>query len=301
MLVKIDGEYRSVDCWLASPFYPQNEGKMETHWFLTRPVDMILSHFPKDPLKQFLESPITQYAFFNIPYVRNAFFWNRLQVMDYKTQVNHGNSVFYLNLKLESNDISCYSETEGEDGITSRGLAQCLVTEEERICQIKAVLPPNQTQGWLKVYVGPKLARANTTTQQQQVVHKHQYPLAMCIRIRQRVPEPGPFDFVQLYLDHNEFYVQEPQCYRLYPLQRYNFVIRSSNQIYASSSSNRRAVHHKLAIKSPSGRLVKLMYFPQDQTYDGNVLVAEAGKWSLICLLHHTGGWYTVATWHCSV
>ncbi|KAI8063956.1 hypothetical protein BDF21DRAFT_123878 [Thamnidium elegans] len=297
--VKIDGEYRFIDCWLASPFYAQNETKMEPHWFLTQPLDMIMTHLPKDPRNQFLNPPLTQHAFFSLPHVRNAFFWHQLQVLDFKSQAENANSVFYLSLKLDKH-INCYAETEGDDGSTTRGLAQCL-TDEHRICKIKAVLPYNQSQGWLKVYAGTKLVKSSTTTQhpqQPEIVHKNHYPLAMCIRIRQpTIAAREPFDFVQLYMDRNEFYIQEPQCHRLYPLQKYNFSIRGNR----SDNYNRATTHHKLAIKSPSGRLIKLMYYPQDQTYDGTVTVSEAGKWSLICMLHHTGGWYTVASWTCHI
>ncbi|KAI9251274.1 hypothetical protein EDC94DRAFT_289493 [Helicostylum pulchrum] len=299
--VKIDGEYRFIDCWLASPFYAQNETKMEPHWFLTQPLDMIMTHLPKDPNNQFLGPPLTQHAFFSLPHVRNAFFWHQLQVLEFKSQAENANGVFYLSLKLDKH-ISCYAETEGDDGTTTRGLAQCL-TDEHRICKIKAVLPPHQSQGWLKVYAGTKLAKSSTTTHhpQPEIVHKNHYPLAMCIRIRIRQPTSRtvvePFDFVQLYMDHNEFYIQEPQCHRLYPLQKYNFSIRGNRL----DNYNRATAHHKLAIKSPGGRLIKLMYYPQDQTYDGTVTVSEAGKWSLICLLHHTGGWYTVASWTCHI
>jgi transglutaminase/protease-like cytokinesis protein 3 len=279
---------------------------MEAHWFLRKPLDMIMTHLPKDPLNQFLDPTITQHAFFSLPHVRNPFFWHRMRILNFKNHLSSADDddedsgVYYISLKLEESNISCYAETEGEDGSIIRGLAQCLTDDHDnRICKIKAVLPSHQTSGWLKIYAGPSLASSSSTTnqqqQQQETIQKSHYPLAMCIRITQPKPTT-PFDFVQLYVDHNEFYVQEPQCYKLYPLQTYHFCIRGNRL-----DNHNRATHHKLAIKSPCGRLYKLMYYPQDQTYDVNVTVSEAGKWSLICLLHHTGGWYTVANWACSI
>lgn len=264
-----------------------------------------MTHLPKDPLNQFLDPPITQHAFFSLPHVRNPFFWYRMRILSFKghhpssgQQEDDKDGVFYLSLKLKESNTSCYAETEADDGSISRGLAQCLTDDHDhRICKIKAVLPPGQTSGWLKIYVGPKKIIASTHQQQQEImIHKNHYPLAMCIRVTQSRPTSTPFDFVQLYVDHNEFYVQEPQCYKLYPLQTYHFCIRGNRL-----DSQNRATHHKLAIKSPSGRLFKLMYYPQEQTYDGTVTVKEAGKWSLICLLHHTGGWYTAANWTCNI
>ncbi|KAI8066923.1 uncharacterized protein B0P05DRAFT_475498 [Gilbertella persicaria] len=292
--VNIEGEYRMIDCWLASPFYPHNENKLESHWFLTRPIDMIMTHLPKKPLNQFLDPPVSPAAFFALPYVRNPFFWHRIQILKYHMEPE-GEGIFYVSLKMDSTNTSCYAETEGQDGTTLRGLAQCLTDDQDnQICKIKAVLPPQQTSGWLKVYAGQKPIPIHTNHHHQEVVNKTHYPLALCIRISYQQPRQEAFHFVQLYVDQNEFYIQEPQCHQLYPLQTYHFCIKASRIAY-------RATHHKLALKSPSGKLMKLMYSPQDQTYDGMVTISEAGKWSLICLLHQTGGSYTVASWLCKI
>lgn len=260
---------------------------MEPHWFLTQPLDMIMTHLPTSAVQQSLSPAVNQHGFFSLPHVRHPFFWHGLRILHYKDHIDSG--VFYVSLKQEAN-TSCYAETEGRDGTIVRGLAQSMTENDERVSQIKAVLPPGQTDGWLKIYAGRKVIP--TSQHSAEKIQKHHYPLAMCIRIQQAAKEEG-FEFVQLYVDHNEFYIQSPQCYRLYPLQTYDFCIRGGHR--------GRAVHHKLAIKSPGGRLIKLMYYPQDQTYDGKVTMTETGIWSLICLLHHTGGWYTVATWSCIV
>ncbi|KAL0139189.1 hypothetical protein V8B55DRAFT_1521722 [Mucor lusitanicus] len=295
--VKIEDEYRMIDCWLASPFYPQNDNKMESHWFLAKPHDMIMTHFPKNHHDQCLDPPLSAYAFFLLPYIRNPFFWYGMRFLKYHVQLEENeHSVFYVKFKLSQTNISCYAETESDDGTATRGLAQCITDDNDnRICKVKAVLPPHQRTGWLKIYTGPKaVPTPSSGHQQQEVVNKNHYPLALCLRIKTQQPTETSFDFVQLYVDHNEFYIKEPQCYQFYPLQTYHFCIRANRLDY-------RATHHKLAVKSPSGKLVKLMYYPQEQTYDGTVTVSEAGKWSLICLLHHTGGSYTVASWSCKL
>ncbi|KAI8365538.1 hypothetical protein BD560DRAFT_332651, partial [Blakeslea trispora] len=297
--VSIDGEYRMIDCWLGSPFYPQNDNKVESHWFLTKPADMILTHLPKKSVDQLLETPVSPTGFFSFPYVRVPFFLHRIQLLEYHIQPKD-NCLFYLSLKLPSKHISCYVETEGEDGSLIRGLAQCLSdNQDNRVCKIKATLPPYQTSGWIKIYAGPKAISINSIghhhhqQQHQEIVNKTHYPLAVCVRVSNQRPQEEAFHFVQLYVDPNEFYIQEPQCHQLYPLQTYQFCIKANRSDY-------RATHHKLAIKGPNGKLFKLMYCPQDQTYDGTVTITETGKWSLICLLHHTGGSYTVASWSCS-
>ncbi|KAI7900297.1 uncharacterized protein BX663DRAFT_518198 [Cokeromyces recurvatus] len=297
-LVKIEGEYRMIDCWLASPFHPQNENKMESHWFLTRPIDMIMTHLPMHQKDQYLNPPLSTSEFFELPYVRHPFFWYQMQVIESCTDLrDKGNGVFYVSLKLAQLTIQCYAEVEADDGTIVRGLAQCYMTEKnDRFCKIKAVLPPHQSSGWLKVYAGP---RNQINPSHQETIHQHS--LALCIRIHGRLTSSDMFELVQLHTDPNEFYIQEPQCYYLYPLQTYHFCIRANESRVDNHHQYHRITHHKLAIKSPGGKLVKLMYYPQDQVYNGTVTISEAGEWSLICLQHHTGGSYTIATWACKI
>ncbi|RCH83562.1 cytokinesis protein 3, partial [Rhizopus stolonifer] len=288
--VNIEGEYRFIDCWMASPFHPHNDNKMEPHWFLTEPLDMIMTHLPEKRKEQHLSRSITHHAFFSVPYVRNVFFWHKMFVIDYITHQSEEDGIIYISIQMLP-ETSCYVEIEAENGIVARGLAQCFKDEnEDRLCKIKAVLPIGHTQGWLKIYAGPKALQNGSNLQ---VIQKNHYKLALCMKVTADQPSSG-FDFVKLHTDHNDFYIQEPQCYQLYPLQTYHFTIKGSRPSY-------RATHHKLAIKSPNGKLHKLMYQPQDQLYEAAVKVSGAGKWSLICLLHHTGGWYTVAEWRCSI
>ncbi|KAI7878897.1 hypothetical protein K492DRAFT_196478 [Lichtheimia hyalospora FSU 10163] len=313
--VQVEGEYRLVDCWLALPSTPGNNDVMETHWFLCRPSNMIYTHFPNDDADQYLEPPISLTTFFSLPYVCMPYFWHHIQVLDYDPGcldlVN--DQICHLTLSLDS-DIACYAEVEMRTTLqqnatfttleTMRGLAQCYTSPEDgttRLCKIKATLPPDQWMGWLKIYAGPRL------TQPQQKMASHHYPLALCFRLTRQsmnttaTTQPAiqsisttiasspcaPFEFVQLHVCQYELYVQEPQCFHLYPLQTYTFRVKSEHS------------HHKLAIRNPNGRLFKLVYHPHDHTYDGSVKVTDIGQWSLVCLLHHAGGLYVAASWEC--
>jgi transglutaminase/protease-like cytokinesis protein 3 len=84
LTVKIDGTYRLIDCYLASPFLPSNKGYIESHWFLARPLTMIYTHFPASIQDQFLDPPVTSALFFALPHVRTPFFKHHLQVLDYE-------------------------------------------------------------------------------------------------------------------------------------------------------------------------------------------------------------------------
>ncbi|CDH59000.1 sh3 domain protein [Lichtheimia corymbifera JMRC:FSU:9682] len=308
------GEYRLVDCWLALPQTPGNNEVMETHWFLCRPSNIIYTHFPNDNAHQYLEPPISLTTFFSLPYVCMPYFWHHVQVLDYDPGcldlVN--DEICHLTLSVDP-DIACFAEVEMRTTLqqnatfttleTMRGLAQCYTSPEDgttRLCKIKATLPPDQWMGWLKIYAGPRL------TQPQQKITSHHYPLALCFRLTRQcmntttgasitqesintaVSSPtAPFEFVQLHVCQYELYVQEPQCFHLYPLQTYTFRVKSEHS------------HHKLAIRNPNGRLFKLVYHPHDHTYDGSVKVTDIGQWSLVCLLHHAGGLYVAASWEC--
>ncbi|KAI8336210.1 hypothetical protein BC941DRAFT_428603 [Chlamydoabsidia padenii] len=340
--VKVEGEYRFVDCWLASSFQPQNKSKMEPHWFLTKPTDMIYTHFPQEPVDQCLEPTITVSTFFALPYVWASFFSHHIKMIRYNPNAIHlvDDQVCHLTFRVDMGTI-CFAYVEVDNNnnnessskstlTTLRCLAQSRMIPDEngqlqRIYKIKAVLPPGHDHGWLKVYAGPSSCYSTNTsppTRQENIsngtsllISRHLNtntitttgnttttlssptelpPLAMCFRLTaqqqqhpHQVDRHRPFEFVHLHPCRHEFYIREPQCYQLYPLQTYNFLIRGDD------------THHKLAIKSPSGKLYKLMYYPQEHTYDGSVKISESGKWSLISLLHHAGGWYVVATWEC--
>lgn len=262
---------------------------------------MILTHLPKHPQQQHLNPPLSCTEFFELPYVRHAFFAYPMRVLNYQIQVQE-NGLFYVSFHVKDKEIGCFAETESEqDGTLLRGLAQCTTDDHDRrVFKVKGVLPPKQSSGWLKVYLGPKLKQQQQyeDEEQQEQQEVNHYPLSMCIYIQQEPSlEDEDFEFVKIYVDHNEFYINEPQCYQLYPLQTYRFCIKANRLDYYYN----RSTHYKLAVKSPSGKLFKLMYYPQDQTYDGNVTISEAGKWSLVCLLHNTGGSYTVASWTCKL
>ncbi|CAO3589110.1 unnamed protein product [Absidia cylindrospora] len=327
--VKVEGEYRFVDCWLASPFQPQNKTKMEPHWFLTKPTDLIYTHFPQEPVDQCLEPTIHVSTFFTLPYVWASFFTQHIKMIRYNpsaiTLVE--DQVCHLVFRVDPS-ATCFAfiETDGSESAvttTMRCLTQSrMVPDEngslERIYKVKAVLPPGHDSGWLKIYAGQSLLSSSTrqdhntngtssrqhsssmnslppatTTTATETTSVTLPPLALCFHLTvQHAHHIGsgrlrPFEFVHLHPSRHEFYIREPQCYQLYPLQTYNFFVRGDD------------MHHKLAIKSPGGRLYKLMYYPQEHTYDGSVKMTEMGKWSLVSLLNHTGVWSVVATWEC--
>lgn len=259
-LVKIEKEYRIIDCWLASPYYPQNNNEIDTHWFLTHPNNTKLTHLTNN------DSPFT---FFQSPYIRHAYFKYPIHLQKCQTDIFTEDEMFYVSFNYSNPNISFYAETESKQGVITRSLVQC---KANNTFTIKAVLPQAERSGWLKLYVIDE-----------------QYLLLMCFHLTQHVVQPRePFAFVQLNAKYqHEFYIQEPQCYFTYPSQTYYFNIRSKTSGY-----------HKLAVMSPSGKLVKLMSNPQEQTFDGDVVMDEVGSWALLYIVRRKKT--VVANWYCT-
>lgn len=82
-LVKVEGEYRFVDCYLASQYQPINDGSSETHWFLSHPREMIYTHLPASKAYQFLDPPIDPEVYFALPYVCVPYFQYNLNVVNF--------------------------------------------------------------------------------------------------------------------------------------------------------------------------------------------------------------------------
>lgn len=77
-VVRINGTYRFIDCCLASPFhpahYPNRPQIASSFYFLTSPMDLVLSHFPVFLMYQYITPSIPPQIFLRIPFVRPAFF-----------------------------------------------------------------------------------------------------------------------------------------------------------------------------------------------------------------------------------
>ncbi|KAF9332638.1 cytokinesis protein 3 [Podila minutissima] len=87
-VVRIDGTYRFIDCCLASPYhpahYPNRPSGASPFYFLTSPMDLVLSHFPTFLTYQYIAPAIPPHVFVRLPFVRPAFFEYGLNLVDFK-------------------------------------------------------------------------------------------------------------------------------------------------------------------------------------------------------------------------
>ncbi|GJJ78170.1 hypothetical protein EMPS_10529 [Entomortierella parvispora] len=87
-VVRIDGQYRFIDCCLASPFhpahYPNRPQQAASFYFLTSPMDLVMSHFPTFLTYQYVTPSIPPQIFLKMPFVRPAFFELGMNLVDFK-------------------------------------------------------------------------------------------------------------------------------------------------------------------------------------------------------------------------
>ncbi|KAF9933034.1 cytokinesis protein 3 [Linnemannia zychae] len=87
-VVRINGTYRFIDCCLASPFhpahYPNRPQTASSFYFLTSPMDLIMSHFPVFLTYQYITPSIPPQIFLRLPFVRPAFFDFGLSLPEFK-------------------------------------------------------------------------------------------------------------------------------------------------------------------------------------------------------------------------
>ncbi|KAG0202296.1 cytokinesis protein 3 [Mortierella sp. GBA30] len=87
-VVRIEGTYRFVDCCLASPLhpshYPIRSQMASSFYFLTEPMDLVLTHHPVFLTYQYITPSIPPQIFLQLPFVRPAFFDFGLSLPDFK-------------------------------------------------------------------------------------------------------------------------------------------------------------------------------------------------------------------------
>jgi len=87
-VVRIDGTYRFIDCCLASPFhpahYPNRPQVASSFYFLTSPMDLVMSHAPVFLTYQYITPSIPPHVFLQLPFVRPAYFEFGLSLPDFK-------------------------------------------------------------------------------------------------------------------------------------------------------------------------------------------------------------------------
>ncbi|KAF9883966.1 cytokinesis protein 3 [Aspergillus nanangensis] len=386
--VLVDGEWRIMDCSLASPTNPRRNlfvttgsANAETWYFLARPLEMCYTHVPLSPDDQHICPPISPDVLLSLPPVCPAYFKMNMQFPDYDTSIIHIDGLEVLQIRLlVPPDVECAAEVEApafacdadgdyfESGevVRKRALIQPDWVQGQKRFTVKAVLPGDEGQGMIKVYAGQKGLMHSS----RDIPH----PLALSLPMIHTGENP-PYDFVLRHptphAQRHDLYIMQPQCSRLAVNNTFVFAVRQhpsslpsasisheagfggrvspsvfsrpasalsmvsssaggssvstvSNEFSASTSaisstrsSSGREKPAKLAIQSPSGKILRLSRKADhmistnnnpesitDATADGSVWetvikIGERGVWRGLVLADRVARWCVFCEWEC--
>ncbi|KAL4923748.1 putative SH3 domain protein (Cyk3) [Aspergillus undulatus] len=386
--VLVDGEWRLMDCSLASPTNPRRNQFVSIHaataeswYFLARPLELCYSHVPLEPEGQHICPPISPDVLLALPTACPTYFKMGIQFPDYDTSLFRLEGLEVLQVRiLVPADVECAAEVEApafardadgdffESGeiVRKRALVQPEWANGHKRITIKAVLPGDEGQGVLKIYAG----RKGLMHSSRDIPH----PLAFALPIIHAGENP-PYDFVLRHptphAHRHDLYIIQPQCHKLGVNNTFVFAVRQhpssptvqpastensfsgrispsvfsrpasalsmvsssaggstvstvSNEFSASTSAisstrsnSGREKPAKLAIQSPSGKILRLTRkadhmiscpnssdSPSDCTADGSVWetvikIGERGVWRGLVLADRVARWCVFAEWEC--
>lgn len=272
--VVIDGEWRIMDCCLASPTNPKrahysSAGSQvnESWWYLARPMEICYTHVPLLPDQQHICPPIPYDVLYALPCACPPYFKNNLQLVDFDTSVPRTEELELVHVHVQvPADIECVAEVEAKaferdvDGdyfesgeiVRKRALAQADWIAGEKRFTIKALLPGDEGQGILKVYAGKRGLMVSTLysrrwsslwvlTPGQHSIKDNPYPLAFALPIIHTSTNP-PYEFVirhpTPHAQRHDLYVVQPQCARLAVNNTFVFAVRQHPSSITSISSD---------------------------------------------------------------
>lgn len=242
-VVLTDGEWRVMDCSLASPSNPRRGSFLsfsshaaESWYFLTRPMEICYSHIPLIPEQQHICPTISPDVLLALPNVTPPFFKNGLSLPEYDTSLLRINDLEIFQLRIHvPPDIECTAEMEAHvfardadgDLFESGEVVRKLALSQPDWCKgqkrylIKALLPSDEGKGVVKVYAGKKgLMHSNRDIP---------YPLVLALPITHSGDNP-PYEFV---LRHptphamrHDLYIIQPQCAYLAVNNTFVFAVR---------------------------------------------------------------------------
>ncbi len=241
--VVVDGEWRIMDCSLASPTNPRRSQyssvgaqAAESWWFLARPMEICYTHIPLYPEQQHMCPPIAHEVLMALPCACPAYFKIGLQMVDYDTSLLRIEKLELVQIQFTVPPVvECVAEVEARafdrdsdgdyfengDIVKKRALAQPEWIGGQKIYTVKALLPSDEGHGTLKIYAGTRGLMHS--------IKDNPHPLAFALPIIHTGNNP-PYDF---FLRHptphaqrHDLYVAQPQCARLAVNNTFVFTVR---------------------------------------------------------------------------
>lgn len=176
--ILVEGEWRIMDCSLASPTNPKRalyssagSQQAESWWYLARPMDICYSHVPVIPEQQHICPPIPYEILLSLPCACPPYFKDGLQLLDFDTSqtIIEGLEQVHIQFSVPPN-VECVAEVEvnafetDADGdffesgevVKKRALTQADWVNGDKRYTVKALLPGDEGHGVLKVYAGKR-------------------------------------------------------------------------------------------------------------------------------------------------
>lgn len=249
--VIVDDEWRMLDCSIASPTNPNrslyssvSNSIAESFYFLTRPLELCYTHVPCDASQQHILPPISHEVLLALPCALPPYFRQKIQLYGYDTSLIRleGLELVTLNVSVPP-DVELVAEVEtrsylrdpdgdvyenGDAVVRKRALSQASWYSSPANPQvvskryvIKALLPPDESVGVLKVYAGKRGLMHSS----KDIPH----PLALATPIYHVGDNPA-YEFVTRHPTphamRQDLYVVQPQCRRLLAGETFVFSVR---------------------------------------------------------------------------
>ena len=176
--VIVDGEWRIIDCSLASSTNPKRAvfstittPGAEGFWFLTRPAEACYTHVPLLPEQQHIVPSIPHEILLGLPTACPPYFKHQLQISDFDTSLLHLENLEFAHLHFfVPDDVECVAEVEvrtfaqDNDGdyfesgelVRKPALSQAEWVGGRKRYTIKSLLPGDEGTGVLKIHAGKK-------------------------------------------------------------------------------------------------------------------------------------------------
>ncbi|KAF8460677.1 hypothetical protein BDZ91DRAFT_777386 [Kalaharituber pfeilii] len=270
--VVCDGEWRMMDCSLASPTHPRralysgaSNTTTEFHYFLTQPSKFCWTHVPVEPKQQHMVPHLPASQLLSLPL-------HNLQMINFDTSLLRIDGLEVVQIDFVAPvEIECIAEVEAQvfesgEVIKKRALAQTY--------RVKAITPGD---------IGHAVLKDNP------------HPLAFA---------NPPYDFIPRHptphATKHDLYVAQPQCYQLALNNTFVFAIRQHLSSGANNSTEKPA---KLALQTPSGKILRLMKkgdtlgCENGMVWETIVKVNERGAWRALVLADRSHRWCVYAEW----
>ncbi|RPB03535.1 hypothetical protein L873DRAFT_172090 [Choiromyces venosus 120613-1] len=325
--VVVDGEWRFMDCSLASPTHPRRVmyspsplGQADFFWFLTKPSQFCWTHIPIMMEQQHIVPALPMPYLLALPCACPPFFKHGLQMINFDTSLTRIEDLEVAQVEFSVPvDIECFAEVEvrgfatDQDGdiydtggvVKKRALCQVAWENGIKTYRVKAVLPGDEGQGVLKIYAGKRGLIHS--------VKDNPHPLAFALPIIHTGENP-PYDFLVRHptphAQRHDLYVSQPQCSKLAVNNTFVFAVRQHpsdgppDSSLANAASSNAPKPAKLAIQTPSGKILRLMKKADAMGADNGMVwetiikCGERGSWRALVLADRSARWCVYAEWN---